>query len=442
MAPFFSAARFSSRRWPAPRLGLIHLALTLLIFAAHSADAAPYTLANTAVHALPRSANGRDYTLYVGLPSSYATSPARNYPVIYACDGYWDFSLLLAETGNLTVDGAMPECIVVGFSYTGDSPNYGALRQWDLTPGYDAYAGTNSGHAAEFLGVIADEFIPFIERQYRVDRSFRVLTGSSYGGLFTVYALLEKMSLFQAYVAVSPSLWWRNRELLTRERTYAAAHTALPVRLFLSYAGDESSSIRDSTRQLATNLRSTPYTDFALAVREIEGERHSGTKSEGYNRGLRFAFATLAPNPSAALTPGYGSRSALVNLSSRARVGTGDDVLIAGFVIDGPEAKRVLVRGVGPALFYQGVPQYLTDPKLTVYNSFSAPLGTNDNWGDGADATELARISNQFGAYPLRTGSRDAALLLTLEPGAYSIVVSGVNGTQGVALAEVYEILP
>lgn len=402
----------------------------------------PFTINGTEVRPLPRSANGRDYTLYIGLPSSYASSPARTYPVVYACDGYWDFHLLMAESGNLTVDGAMPECIVVGISYSGTAPDYGSLRQGDLTPGFDAYAGTNSGHAADFLGVIANEFIPFVESEYRVDRSFRVLTGSSYAGLFTVYALFERLGLFQAYVAVSPSLWWRNRETLATERTYASTHTALPARLYLTFAGDESSAIRDSTRLMGANLRSANYAQFAFAMREIEGERHSGTKGEAYNRGLRFAFAQRAPVPDHVLNPGYSSRSPLINVSSRARVGVGDDILIAGFVIEGPEPKRLLVRGVGPSLSSQGITDPLKDPKLTVFNSSQQAVAANDNWGDVADPLELSRTGSQVGAFPLTAASRDAALLVTLPPGPYSVTISGVGGATGVALAEVYEVLP
>ena len=407
---------------------------------AHAAT--PFSINGTEVRSLPRSANGRDYTLYIGLPSSYATSPTRTYPVVYACDGYWDFHLLMAESGNLTVDGAIPECIVVGISYSGTNPDYGSLRQWDLTPGFDTYGGTNSGHALEFLGIIENEFIPFVESQYRVDRTFRVLTGSSYGGLFTVYALFERIGLFQAYVAVSPSLWWRNRETLATERTYAATHPALPVRLYLTFAGDETRAIRDSTRQMSANLRSANYAQFAFAVREIEGERHSGTKGEAYNRGLRFAFASRAPIPDHVMNPGYSSRSPLINVSSRARVGVGDDILIAGFVIEGPESKRVLVRGVGPSLSSHGITDPLKDPKLTVFNSSQQPVASNDNWGDVPDPLELSRAGSQAGAFPLSTASRDAALLITLPPGPYSVTISGVGATAGVALAEVYEILP
>jgi len=417
--------------------------LAVFLFTALAAVAAPFVLQNTEVVALPHSANGRDYTLLVGLPSSYASSPARTYPVVYACDGYWDFHLLVWETGNLVVDGAIPECIVVGISYTGTSPDYSSLRQWDLTPGYDPSVGTNSGHAQEFLSVIANEFIPYVESHYRVDTTFRALGGSSYGGLFTVYALFARPGLFQAYIAPSPSLWYRNRFLFATESDYARTHTSMTARLYLTFAGDDPSSIRDSTRDFAAQIRHTGYSNFAVAVREIEGERHSGTKADAYNRGLRFAFAPLAPVPSTIANPGWNSRSPLINISSRARIGNGDDVLIAGFVVDGPAPKRVLIRGVGPGLSSLGITDPVTDPRLTLVNfATHQTITSNDNWSDAPNLNTLVAATAQVGAFALASNSRDAAMLVTLEPGIYSAVVDGVNGAQGVGLVEVYEVLP
>lgn len=418
-------------------------ASTALALTAPDAPAAtPYTLDNTEVRILPRSANGRDYTLFIGLPSSYASSPTRTYPVVYATDGYWDFSLLCWESSVLVVDGQIPECIVVGISYSGANPDYGILRTWDLTPGYDPYAGTNSGHAQEFLGVIAEEFIPFVEQNYRVDSSYRVLAGSSYGGLFTMYALFERPGLFQAYIAVSPSLWYRSSYVAQREREYAQTHSDFNARVYLTYAAGDTAAIRDSTRAFAAQLRRSDYTSFASAVREIEGERHSGTKAEGFHRGLRFAFAPRAPTPWMQPNPGYGSRSPMVALSTRGRVGGGENVLIAGFVIDGPEAKRVLVRAVGPSLVPQGVADALPDPRLTVFDATQRPLASNDNWSEGENPAALIVAAARTGAIPFAANSRDAAVLVTLEPGVYTAVIEGANGAEGVALAEVYEALP
>ena len=136
------------------------------------------------------------------------------------------------------------------------------------------------------------------------------------------------------------------------------------------------------------------------------------------------------------------SPSTLVNLSCRARVGTGADILIAGFAISGNESKRVLIRAVGPTLATLGVAGTLADPKLDVIRqgapAATATVASNDNW----DAA-LAPTFSSVGAFALTPGSRDAALVITLPPGSYTAQVSGVGaGTaaQGVAIVEVYEL--
>jgi hypothetical protein len=133
----------------------------------------------------------------------------------------------------------------------------------------------------------------------------------------------------------------------------------------------------------------------------------------------------------------------LVNLSTRAFVGTGEAALTAGFVVTGSTPKRVLVRGIGPALTAFGVPSVLGDPVLRVYEQ-SRVMAQNDDWQTplqgGATANELAAAATAAGAFPLVAGSRDAALLITLAPGAYTAVVSGANDTTGAGLVEVYEV--
>ncbi len=129
--------------------------------------------------------------------------------------------------------------------------------------------------------------------------------------------------------------------------------------------------------------------------------------------------------------------SSLVNLSCRARVGTGGDILIAGFAVAGSEPKRVLIRAAGPSLAALGVTGALADPRLEVIREGTgAIVATNDNW-DSA----LAPAASSVGAFALTPGSRDAAIIVTLPPGAYTAQVSGVNNTTGVALVEVY-LLP
>lgn len=124
----------------------------------------------------------------------------------------------------------------------------------------------------------------------------------------------------------------------------------------------------------------------------------------------------------------------VINASTRAFVGTGDAVLIPGFVIGGTGALKLLIRAVGPTLANLGVSGVLADPTITLYRGNTA-LATNDNWS-AADAPTMAAV----GAFALTAGSRDAAIVTTLPAGAYSAIVSGVGGTTGTALVELYAV--
>ncbi|RKX31488.1 MAG: hypothetical protein DRP71_13360 [Verrucomicrobia bacterium] len=137
---------------------------------------------------------------------------------------------------------------------------------------------------------------------------------------------------------------------------------------------------------------------------------------------------------------GNAEGSRLVNISGRAQVGTGADVLIPGFVVDGDETKQYLIRAVGPTLGGLGVAGVLENPTLTVFQG-TTEIITNDDWQDAANLAELVTVSSQVGAFALDDGSADAAVLITLDSGAYTIKVSGVGDTTGVALVEIYEVV-
>jgi hypothetical protein len=129
----------------------------------------------------------------------------------------------------------------------------------------------------------------------------------------------------------------------------------------------------------------------------------------------------------------------LVNVSARSQVGTGANILIAGFSIAGNTAKRVLLRAVGPTLAAFGVTNPLADPQLSLLRG-SDVLDANDDWWRDNGATALPPVFASVGAFALATQSRDAAMVATLPPGTYTAQVSGAGGTTGVALVEVYEV--
>lgn len=411
--------------------------LVAALLALSPAFSAPYTFTNSEVRDLPTSANGRTYQLYIGYPSTYFSEPTRTFPTLYFVDAYWDFALFSTVVGNLRADNAVPDMLLVGIGYAGTAPDIHLLRSLDLTPGTDVFfdpSGQRTGHADEFLSVLQDEIIPLAERDYRADPTYRVLAGNSFGGLFTSYTAFQRPGLFQAYIASAPTLWWRNYFVHSLEAAYAQSHSSLPARFYIAYASEDAIEMVNSARALFRQIKSRSYSNLALAMREMEGERHSSLKPEAYTRGVRFAFAPRAPSPAVNSTT---MRSNLIAIATRGRVGTGDDVMIAGFIVDGADAKRVLVQAGGPALNRLGVANTLSDPLLRVHASNGTVIAENDNWSNN---TALSSAARQSGATTFSTGSLDSALILTLEPGAYTAVVSGVNAATGNALVEIYEL--
>ena len=139
---------------------------------------------------------------------------------------------------------------------------------------------------------------------------------------------------------------------------------------------------------------------------------------------------------------GAGS-ARLTNLSTRGRVGTGEAIMIPGFVLEGG-AQRLLLRGVGPGLAaafpnYFSVGEVLPDPGLTLLDARGVTVAVNDNWSSQPSAAAVGTVARQVGAFALPSGSADAALLVTLPPGAYTALVADKGGRSGLALVEVYE---
>ncbi len=128
--------------------------------------------------------------------------------------------------------------------------------------------------------------------------------------------------------------------------------------------------------------------------------------------------------------------SNIVAVSARTQVGSGDNVMIVGIVVDGDTPKQLLIRAVGPTLTNFGVNGVLADPQLSLFQG-STLLQQNDNWGG---TSTLSTAFAQAGTFALDPNSKDAAILVTVQPGSYSAIVCGVNNTTGVALVEVYEM--
>jgi hypothetical protein len=134
-----------------------------------------------------------------------------------------------------------------------------------------------------------------------------------------------------------------------------------------------------------------------------------------------------------------GTTSRLGNIATRAFIASADDIITAGFVIEGTGTKTVLVRGIGPALATFNVPDPLANPQLAVFRGAES-LYQNNDWGSADNAGAIAAAAVQTGAFSLPADSKDAALLLTLPAGAYTVQLRGVGSGTGAALIEIYDV--
>jgi hypothetical protein len=180
----------------------------------------------------------------------------------------------------------------------------------------------------------------------------------------------------------------------------------------------------------------TSATGGAYSLGGTIGQPDAGSSSGGAYTltGGFWGIAAAAPIP----TPTPGS---LGNVSTRLQVGTGNNVLFAGFIIQGNASKTLLIRSAGPSLTQFGVPGALGNPQLELHDA-SNTIGTNDNWqttqiGGVITSDQAAAIQNS-GAPPLNPA--EPAIIATLPAGSYSAIVQGVGGTQGVATVEVYDL--
>jgi|TARA_B110000438_G_scaffold297867_1_gene344984 hypothetical protein len=130
----------------------------------------------------------------------------------------------------------------------------------------------------------------------------------------------------------------------------------------------------------------------------------------------------------------------LANQSSRSKQLDPGETSIAGFVIGGNADKTLLMRGIGPGLHGLNVDDASPDVQIEVFNEAKESIGANDNWGDSIDKDQIQSVGESVGAFDLEASSLDAALLITLSPGLYTVHLTGPNDAVGVSLIELYEI--
>jgi YVTN family beta-propeller protein len=200
---------------------------------------------------------------------------------------------------------------------------------------------------------------------------------------------------------------------------YASVHTAAGIQVF------------NANTFLSLGTISGPEVAIKLAVESTGRYLFAGyTETFGDFRGTRVYDVSPLPE------------SQLGNISTRAFVQTGDNVMIGGFIVQGIQPKRVIIRAIGPELSRFGVPHVLVDPTLELYDGSGTLIASNDNWrttiiGGIITSNQVRDILNS--GYPPGDG-RESAIIADLPPGNYTAIVRGVNDITGVALVEVYDL--
>ena len=162
----------------------------------------------------------------------------------------------------------------------------------------------------------------------------------------------------------------------------------------------------------------------------------SASEAGSYTCEIVSASGALMGAPANLTVAAAAPGARLVNLSIRAPAGSGQNVLTSGFVIDGPISKTVLIRATGPTLTAFGIVAPLPDPVLRLFSG-TQQIGQNSGWGGDS---QIAATARTVGAFAWPSGSADAALLVSLPPGAYSVQAAADSSDNGVVLLEVYEV--
>jgi pimeloyl-ACP methyl ester carboxylesterase len=166
------------------------------------------------------------------------------------------------------------------------------------------------GNAAKFLSFSSKELIPFVEGKFRVRQNDRTLVGSSYGGLFTLYAMFQEPAVFNRFILTSPAIQWDNKFTNSMNTSFADQHGELAAKVFAGIGEYENVN---EFQAFIDEVKAKKYKNFELQTMVVQGMGHSGAKAEGYSRGLQVVFARpqIAVDPAvlAAYTGEYSINS-------------------------------------------------------------------------------------------------------------------------------------
>jgi hypothetical protein len=233
-------------------------------------------------HKLQSKLLGEERHYLVAVPEGYYDATTTRFPVLYLLDGDAHFHHVTGIVRFLAEQSRMPKVIVVGVSNT--------QRTRDLTPpaqGDNVPAG--AGGADTFLRFLDEELAPVIEARYRT-HPYRILVGHSFGGLFAVHVLMNQPQRFNAYVAISPSLWW-NGGALVKGAVKSLERLPAKERALYMTMGNEGNDMLGPIQELARTLEKAKPARLSWRYSFLENEHHGSTPHRSIYDGLESIFA-------------------------------------------------------------------------------------------------------------------------------------------------------
>lgn len=220
--------------------------------------------------------------LLIYLPNGYEESK-KEYPVIYLLDGDWHFSHTVGILKFLTspVVDIVPEMIVVAIKNIDRNRDYTFPSSAETTKEF-----TTRGGSDKFTAFIKEELKPFINEKYRTE-AFSILIGHSLGGLYVVNTLLNDPELFDAYIAIDPSLWWDNQSLI--DKAEKIVDNNLKSILYITFCED-APHITFSTSQFVEVLNNKKPQNLSWGYKFMPNEFHSSMPHRSTYDGLEFIF--------------------------------------------------------------------------------------------------------------------------------------------------------
>ncbi len=392
---------------------------TYTVVDAQQSEAGSYTVSVENAEGTVTSAAA---VLTVALPAGYPDITAQPQNTTVAFDGGALLTVTVSGTGPFTYQWLLEGVAIPGATsstYTATSPGSYAVSVTN------AIASTTSNPA----------IVSAVSRLVNISSRTLVQTG---GGIAIAGFVVEGPSGVSKQVlirGIGPSLAQFGVAGVLSQPSIALFKSSVQVASNTGWASNPNpSEVVTVTAQVGAFALPSGSADSALIANVTPGDYSVELTGVGSTTGVGLieVYETDTSNP-----------GLLADISTRAQVGTGGNILIAGFVVQGTQPVAVLVRAVGPTLQNFSVSGFLAQPVLAVVNNANgSTIATNSGWGTAPNPAQISSVAQSVGAFALNAGSMDSALLLTLQPGSYTAQVSGANGTTGIALAEVYQAAP